>query len=76
MLNGKIFRNSNGRDYEVIELNTLHEVAILKPSKPTFKEFPYMVATGFTAESDSWNNGNYDMTLEEAKSLYNTRTYR
>lgn len=65
-----LYNNSNGHQYEVVELNTVAKVAILKPLKPTFEQAPYMVAKGFALDSTSWDSGIYDLTLESARECY------
>jgi len=67
-----IYKNSNGRDYEVIKLDTVNKKAILLPLKPTFEQFPYMVAVGFSLGETSWGSGHYDMTLEQAEKDFNS----
>lgn len=66
-----LYNNSNGRQYQVITLNTVKEVAILKPLKPTFDKYPYMVTKGFRTDSTSWGAGVYDLTLNEAQKIFN-----
>jgi len=67
-MNSVIYKNENGREYEVIQLN-FDSSAILRPLRPTFEQFPYMIAKGFDLNKTSWNSGIYDLTLEEAKKM-------
>ena len=67
-----IYKNSNGRDYEVILLSASRGIAILRPLEPTFEQFPYMVARGFSLDRTSWCSGRYDMTLEQAEKDFNS----
>ena len=66
-----LYNNSNGRKYEVVELNNISQVAILKPLTPTFDKYPFMVAKGFRIDATSWDNGIYDLTLAVAQEIYN-----
>ena len=67
----KLFKNANGREYQVVQYNTVDAVAILKPLKPTFEDAPYMVAKGFDVDGTSWGAGIYDLTIEEASKEFN-----
>jgi hypothetical protein len=67
-----IYKNANGRDYEVILMSASREIAILRPINPTFEQFPYMVARGFSLDRTSWCSGRYDMTLEQAERDFNS----
>jgi len=67
----KLFNNSNGRAYAVIQYNTVDKVAILKPLKPIFEDAPYMVVKGFDVDATSWGAGIYDLTIEEASREFN-----
>ena len=67
-----IYKNSNGRDYEVIKLDTVNKKAILLPLRPTFEQAPYMVASCFELDKTSWGIGHYDMTLEQAEKDFNS----
>lgn len=70
-----VFNNSNEKKYSVIQMNFTWGVALLKPFNPTFEQAPYMVATGFNPVKDSWDNGHYDLTKEQAIELFNKKIY-
>jgi len=67
------FKNSNGKEYEVIRVDFRANVALLLPLKTTWEDAPYLVVTGFNPTTDSWDSGIYDLTLEEATECFNEK---
>jgi len=68
----KLYKNSNGRTYEIIATNTDYKIAVLLPINPTFKNAPYIVVFGFDANIDSWACATYDLTLHSAINKFNS----
>lgn len=64
-----VFENSNGKTYPVIQFK--QGVAILQKNALFNPEECYIVVKGFNPSQDSWGSGIYDLTLEEAKKIFN-----
>ena len=70
--NNLFFENGNGRTYQVILINPILQVAILK----RVDQDSYTLVKGIVNNCDSWNTGSYDLTYEQALKAFNDYTGR
>jgi len=67
------FEANGDKIFDIIRVDFIKKVAILKPARVVFEDAPYLVAFGFQWDKDQWDGAVYDMTLEEADGVFRDR---